>query len=276
MCWDVSSKRKLFEPDYFRASRGRHPVFDDHRYRRCSRFTASSGGEWHRGAARQYRRGRQWGHVSFGCGRPNGAIFAQAAPGPGFTGTLSFACAAWQQPGPWQPLVVLSLLAIRLVSRVPVSCRHDRILVPALNTVGAVLLAVLLAFSGIGCGGGSSSQTNPPPQQQLQQQPQAATPNLLPAGGTFSAPQSVTSRTRRQAQRFTTRPTAQHRPRFIVGVLEPNFSDPGDCGAGDSHRRESHGKHSGQRELQVQNALGHLLTVIPTVKKRRDQASRGK
>jgi hypothetical protein len=30
------------------------------------------------------------------------------------------------------------------------------------------------------------------------------------------------------------------------------------CGAGDSHRRESHGKHRGQRELQFQNAIGHL------------------
>jgi hypothetical protein len=128
--------------------------------------------------------------------------------------------------------------------------------VPALNTVGAVLLAVLLAFSGIGCGGGSSSQTNPPPQQQLQQQPQAATPNLLPAGGTFSAHPTHLGHDGRRNDLLHDR--RHNTDRFIVGVLEPNFSEPGDCGAGDSHRRESHGKHSGRRELQVQNAIGHL------------------
>jgi chitobiase/beta-hexosaminidase-like protein/centrosomal CEP192-like protein len=95
-----------------------------------------------------------------------------------------------QQPVPWPPLTVAGLLAILLACCVR-NNRYYRILVPPLNTVRAVLLAVLLVFSGIGCGGGSS-QTTPPPQQEQQPQPQAATPSLLPAGGTFSGAQSIT------------------------------------------------------------------------------------
>ena len=53
-----------------------------------------------------------------------------------------------QPPGPWQPLVVISLLVMLLASRVPANRRYYRILVPALNAVGAMLLAALLVFPG--------------------------------------------------------------------------------------------------------------------------------
>ena len=96
-----------------------------------------------------------------------------------------------QRPSPWPPLAVTSLLVILLASRFPVGRRHYGTLVPALNAVTAVFLAALLVFYGLGCGGGGS-QATPPPQQQQQEQPQAATPSLLPAGGTFSGAQFVT------------------------------------------------------------------------------------
>jgi hypothetical protein len=96
-----------------------------------------------------------------------------------------------QRPDPWQPLAVASLLIVLLASRIPVGRRYYGIVAPALNTIGAVFMAALLIVYGIGCGGGSS-QATPPPQQEQQQQPQAATPSLLPAGGTFSGAQFVT------------------------------------------------------------------------------------
>ena len=96
-----------------------------------------------------------------------------------------------QRPDPWQPLAVTSLLIVLLASRIPVGRRYYGIVAPALNSIGAVFMAALLIVDGIGCGGGSS-QATPPPQQEQQQQPQAATPSLLPAGGTFSGAQFVT------------------------------------------------------------------------------------
>jgi len=62
---------------------------------------------------------------------------------------------------------------------------------PRAASAAAATLSVLLVFSGIGCGGGSgSAQTqSPPPASQTQT---AATPSIQPAGGTFSAAQSVT------------------------------------------------------------------------------------
>jgi hypothetical protein len=96
-----------------------------------------------------------------------------------------------QPPAPWQPLALATLLVILLASRFRLIDSYRRIIAPALNTVGAVLLAALLVLSGIGCGGGSSQATSPPKQEQ-QQETQTATPSLLPAGGTFNAAQSVT------------------------------------------------------------------------------------
>jgi len=58
-----------------------------------------------------------------------------------------------------------------------------------LTSVTAAMLATALVFSGIGCGsgsGGSSQIQNPPPPQS------AAMPAITPAGGTFTAAQSVT------------------------------------------------------------------------------------
>ncbi|HEY1469183.1 MAG TPA: chitobiase/beta-hexosaminidase C-terminal domain-containing protein [Candidatus Acidoferrum sp.] len=125
------------------------------------------------------------------------------------------------------------MLAVLLACCVRIN-RYHRILVPALNTVGAVLLAVLLVFSGIGCGGGSSQATSPPRQEQ-QPQPQTATPTLLPAGGTFSAAQSVTiSDTTASATIYYT--TDGTTPTASSLVYAGSIAELGGNRAGDSHR----------------------------------------
>jgi hypothetical protein len=135
------------------------------------------------------------------CSVPGSVAISNGTPAP-FTISVSTLAAGaatpeahppampFSRPAPWRPLAVVSLLAILLASRVR-HTRHYRIVVPALNAIGVLLLAVLLAFSGIGCGGGASQATPPPPAQAQQQQLQTATPALLPAGGTFTGAQSA-------------------------------------------------------------------------------------
>lgn len=58
---------------------------------------------------------------------------------------------------------------------------------PRAAAITATALSLVLIFSGIGCGGGPATrQTPPPPAEQT-----VATPSIQPAGGTFSASQSV-------------------------------------------------------------------------------------
>ena len=93
----------------------------------------------------------------------------------------------YSNPAPWQPLAALSLLVL-LVSRARTH-RHHKIVAHVLIAMAVMLLAVLLVLSGIGCGGGGSQTTTPQPQEQQQQ---AATPAILPAGGTFTGAQTFT------------------------------------------------------------------------------------
>jgi hypothetical protein len=97
-------------------------------------------------------------------------------------------------------------------------------------------------------------QTTPPPEQEQQPQPQAAMLSLLLAGGTFSAPQSITMSNTTAGTTNSLHDRRHYADGFVVGVLRSNFRELGNDGASESHRRESHRKHGGERELQIPNA----------------------
>ena len=152
----------------------------------------------------------------------------QATPSAGFTGTLTFTCsgvpfgAACAVPAslpvtngaaapftvsiitlgssiavpstrfappplpfsPWIPLFTFVALVALLLAGSLAATPPRSSLRPAHFAI--VILSLGLVISGIACGGGGSSTiVQPPPQS-------AATPSIQPAGGTFSAPQSVT------------------------------------------------------------------------------------
>jgi len=153
----------------------------------------------------------------------------QATAGNGFSGTLSFTCSGVPFGATCVPPVSLTVTsgssapftvsintlgASALVPSVPISSlpfRPAPWLIAALlaafaaflctqsrrgtvrftrpSTIAATALSLCLIFSGIGCGGAASSSTSsttPPPAQQF-----VATPSIQPAGGTFSAAQSI-------------------------------------------------------------------------------------
>jgi hypothetical protein len=154
----------------------------------------------------------------------------QAVPGNGFSGTLSFTCSgapfgatcvpptsltvvsgssapftvsvntlgasAVVPGGPipslplrLQPWLIAALLAAFAAFFSWAQSRRGIAQFPRTATIAATALSLCVILSGLGCGGAGSSSTSsstPPPAQQF-----VATPSIQPAGGTFSAAQSV-------------------------------------------------------------------------------------
>ena len=113
----------------------------------------------------------------------------------------------------------VSLLVMLLASRVPANRRYYRILVPALNAVGAMLLAALLVFPG-------SAAVVAARRQHLLRHTQLASPRWHVHRFT------IRSHLGHYGGRHNLLPDGRHSAdRCIVGVLWPNFSELGDYGA---------------------------------------------
>jgi len=90
-------------------------------------------------------------------------------------------------PTPWSiPALLVAACAIRLSIRFLDNKNRS----PRAAVMPATAASLLLIFSGMGCGGGASSTGNSTPPSSPAEQT-VATPSIQPAGGTFSASQSV-------------------------------------------------------------------------------------